>query len=82
MENSFYQELLDDIANSRCRRRTLFGGAGALAHNMAYELIMPKLAQKNAVPFVEIEETEWKNLLDPKIYRRKPNDERRLITTV
>ena len=71
VENSFFQELLDDITNSRYRRQNVFSGAGALAHNMTVELIMPRLAQKNAVPFIEIEEIEWKGLLDPKIYRSK-----------
>lgn len=32
-------------------------------------LIAAKLMKENAVPFIEIEKTEWTGLFDPKIYQ-------------
>lgn len=67
--SSFTQELLNDIVNKYNIRSAISGSVIRLSHNIAFELIAAKLIKENAVPFIEIEKTEWTGLFDPKIYQ-------------
>lgn len=67
--SSFTKELLSDIVNNRIIRSAISGSGLRLSHNIDFELIVAKLIKENAVPFIDIEKSEWTGLFDPQIYQ-------------